>query len=31
LAADGGDVGQAALTGALIEPELERQLGHRKQ
>jgi len=31
LAANGRDVGEAALAGALIEPELHGQLGHWKQ
>jgi hypothetical protein len=31
LAADGSDVGETALAGALIEPELQRELGHREQ
>ena len=31
LAADGRDVGQPALAGALIEPELQRQFGDRQQ
>lgn len=31
MAADGGDVGETTLAGALVEPELERQLGRGKQ
>jgi hypothetical protein len=31
LAADGRDVGEPALASALIEPELEGQLGDRQQ
>ncbi len=31
LAADGRNVGEPALASALIEPELQRQLGHVQQ
>ena len=31
LAADGGDVGEAALASALVEPELHGKLGHGQQ
>jgi hypothetical protein len=31
LAAYGGDVGEASLASALVEPELKGELGHRQQ